>query len=139
MQPRDSLKLSSSVGTYKLQRKSNRRRVKYDTKKSFMWTPPIRQVSADQSVVPSRETLEEDANKNSNFKLKVKNKNLPMCPLHVPGHDMNSCKVIKAQAKAMKLNWSTYRGSESRRLQFQGTKKHPSEFQKLNDIVAIAV
>ena len=62
-----------------------------------------------------------------------------MCPLHVPGHDMNSCKVIKAQAKSMKLNWSTYRGSESCRLQFQGTKKHPSEFQKLNDIVAIAV
>ena len=80
-------------------------------------------------------TSEEDANKNS----KNRNKNLPVCPLCGPLHDMNSCKLMQAQAKAMSSTWSISRGGGGGRVQFQGTKKHPAEGQKLNTIVVDVV
>ena len=49
-------------------------------------------------------------------------KNSPVCPLNGLGHDMNSCKAILEQARAMKSNWSTARGSDAGRVRFQGAK-----------------
>ena len=62
-----------------------------------------------------------------------------MCPLYGHVHDMNSCKVMKAQSKSMKKNLSTSRGSKVGRLQFQGAKKRPAKGQELNTLVSNAI
>ena len=77
---------------------------------------------------------EEDAKKK-----KTKNKNSPVRPLHGPGHDMNSCKVMLAQAKSMKSTWSTVHGGGTGHVRFQGTKKRPAKGEALNALVANAV
>ena len=77
---------------------------------------------------------DEDANKNKNQKKKS-----PVCPLHGPGHDMNSCKVMLAQAKAMRSTWSTARRGGAGRVRFQGAKKRPYEDEELNALIDNAV
>ena len=62
-----------------------------------------------------------------------------MGPLHGPTHDINLCKVVQSEVKAMKLTWLTARGSGAGRVRFQGTKNCPTEGQELNDIVANTV
>ena len=62
-----------------------------------------------------------------------------MGPLHGPTHDINLCKVLLSEVKAMKLSWLTARGSGARRVRFQGTKNCPAKGQELNDIVANTV
>ena len=79
----------------------------------------------------SANQLEKDANK----KKKKKKKSL-VCPMHGPGNYMNSCKVILAQAKAMKSTWSTSCGGVAGRVRFQGAKKRPPEGEERDDIVA---
>ena len=59
--------------------------------------------------------------------------------MHGPGHDMNSCKFMMAQAKAMKSTWSTTRGGGADRVRFQGAKKRPAEDEELNYPVSNAV
>ena len=58
-----------------------------------------------------------------------------MCPLHGTITDMNSCKLVQVQAKAMKWTCSNYCGGRICRVRFQGTKKHPAEGQDLNTLV----
>ena len=79
-------------------------------------------------------TSKEGANKK-----KSKKKTSPLCPLHVPGHDMNLCKVMLAQSKSIKLTWLTDRGSGAGRVRFQGAKKRPAEDEDLNSLVANTV
>ena len=65
--------------------------------------------------------------------------NSPVCPLHVPGHDMNLCNSMLAKAKYIKLNCSASRGSSAVPVRFQGAKKRPGEGKDLNSIVSNAV
>ena len=58
-----------------------------------------------------------------------------MCHLQVPGHNMRSCKVVLAQAKATKLTWPTVRGGGTGRVRFQGAKNRQDEGEELNDLV----
>ena len=58
-----------------------------------------------------------------------------MCPLHDPGHDMEFCKVMLAQAKAMKSTWSTACGGGAGHVKFQGAKKLPTKGKELNALV----
>ena len=90
----------------------------------------VQSKGSKQAANPS----EEDANKN-----KTKNKDSPVCPLHGLGHDMNSCKAILEQAKAMNLTWSTACSGGVVRVRFQGAKKRPDEVEELNALVAKAV
>ena len=83
--------------------------------------------------------MEEYDNKNYNSKTKVRNKNLHICPLHGPGHDMNLCKVMQAQAKSMNLTWSTASVSGACCIRFQGAKNCPAEVQELNSLLANVV
>ena len=62
-----------------------------------------------------------------------------MWPLHGPVHDMNFCKVMLAQAKAMKCTWLTACGSGAGRVRFQGAKKRLDEVKELNSLVANTV
>ena len=62
-----------------------------------------------------------------------------MCPLHSPGHNMNSCKIIMVQSKAMKSTWSTARGGGAGRVRSQVAKKCPTKGKEPNDLVANAV
>ena len=62
-----------------------------------------------------------------------------MCSIYGRGHDMNSCKVMMAQAKATKSIWSTARGGGADLVKFQCTKKRPSKAKELNDLVSNAV
>ena len=71
--------------------------------------------------------MEEDDNKNQKFKNKGRNKNLPVFPMHGPGHGMNSCTVIHAQSKDIKSAWTTSRVCREGHIQFQGDTKHPYE------------
>ena len=59
-----------------------------------------------------------------------------MFPLHRPGHDVNSCKVMRAQAKSIKSNWLTTCGSGACCVWLQVTKKRPAEGQDLIALVA---
>ena len=52
---------------------------------------------------------------------------------------MNLCKVILAQSKAMKLNWSTACGGGAGCVRFHGAKKRPSEGKDLNALVVNAL
>ena len=76
---------------------------------------------------------EEDADKNS--KNIYKYKNLPVCPLHGPGNDINLFKVMQAQAKAMKSIWLIDCSGGSGWVRLQGDKKRPAEGQELNTIL----
>ena len=62
-----------------------------------------------------------------------------MCSLYVPGDNMNSCKVMQAQAKSTNSTWSTSRGGGAGRVRFQGAKKCPAKGQESNTLVARAV
>ena len=62
-----------------------------------------------------------------------------MFPLHGPGHQINECKVMKAQAKAMNLNCSTSRDGGAGFVRLQGAKKRPTKYQELDALVASAV
>ena len=62
-----------------------------------------------------------------------------MCPLHGPVNDMNSCKVILAQAKAISLTWLNACGGSAGHVIFQGAKKRPAEVEELNALVSNAV
>ena len=62
-----------------------------------------------------------------------------MCPLHGPGHNMNSCKVMLAQSKGMKSTWSTARCSGTGRVKFQGAKERPAKGNDLNALVVNTV
>ena len=62
-----------------------------------------------------------------------------MWPLHGPGHNMNSWKVMLAQSNAMKSTWLTARGGSAGSVSFQGAKKRPGEGEELHDIVSNAV
>ena len=90
----------------------------------------VQKKCSNQATKPT----EEDKNENA----KTKNRNLPVCTLHGPGHNMNSCKVMQLKVKAMKLNWLTSSCSRAGLVQFQGTKKRPSEGQELNALVVNA-
>ena len=59
--------------------------------------------------------------------------------LHGPVNNMNLCKLILEQAKAMKPTWSTACGSGVGRLMFQGTKKPLDEYKDLNALVSNGV
>ena len=59
-----------------------------------------------------------------------------MCPLHGPGHDMNSCKVVLAQAKAKKSTWSATHGGGTCCVRFQGAKKCPAKGEEINALLA---
>ena len=85
---------------------------------------------SNQATNPS----EEDSNKN-----KPKKKNSPVCPLHGPGHDVNSCKVMLAQSKSTKSTWLTAHGGGAGRVRFQGAKKRPYEGKELNALIDNAV
>ena len=52
---------------------------------------------------------------------------------------MNFYKVIQAQAKSMKLTWSTTRGGGAGRVQFAGANKCSAEIEDLNYIMANVV
>ena len=110
-----------SMSASKLLRKSSKHRVKVITKtKKVISTlnathPPTRHTSKGQ--YQAAKPLEEDANK------KIKEENLHLWPLHGPGHNMNSWKVMQAQTKFMKLTWSTTCGGEAIRVRFWSTKK----------------
>ena len=62
-----------------------------------------------------------------------------MCPLHGRGHNMNSCKVILAQTKAMNLTWLTARVDGKGRVRLQGAKKLPAKGEDMNALVANTV
>ena len=62
-----------------------------------------------------------------------------MCPIYGSRHDMNSCKLMKAQAKDTKLTWLNACGGGAGRVRFQGAKKRLSEGKELNDLVISAV
>ena len=62
-----------------------------------------------------------------------------MCPLNVPGHYMNSCKVMQAQAKSIKSTWLTSPIGGSGHVRFQITKKLPDSGEDLNFLVTNAV
>ena len=62
-----------------------------------------------------------------------------MYPLHGPGHDINSCKVIQAQSKSMKFTWLTARGGEAGHVRFQVARKRPVKDKELNALVTNAV
>ena len=62
-----------------------------------------------------------------------------MCPLHGPGNDMNLCKVMMAQAKAMKSTWLTARRVYTGCVRFQDNKKRLAKVKELNALVANAV
>ena len=62
-----------------------------------------------------------------------------MFPLYGPGHDMNSCKVMLAQAKSMKLTWLDACGSGAGRVRFQGAKNIPAEGEDMNALASNAV
>ena len=66
-------------------------------------------------------------------------KKSPVCPLHGPGHDMNSCKFMLAQAKSMKSTCLTAHSGGAGRVRFQGAKKPLAKGKKLNNHVANAV
>ena len=67
------------------------------------------------------------------------NKNPPLCPMYGFGHNMNSCKIMQAQSKAMKSTWLTARGGGAGHVRFQGAKKRPAEGEDMNDLVTNAV
>ena len=69
----------------------------------------------------STNSSEEDANKN-----KTKNKISYVCPLHVPGHNMNLWKITLSQEKGMKLTWFTAHGGGAGCVRFQGANKRPA-------------
>ena len=58
--------------------------------------------------------------------------------MHGPVHDMNSGKVILAQAKSMKSTWSAAHGGGVGCVRFQGTKKRLAEGKELNALVTNA-
>ena len=122
----------------KLPRKYSRRRVKEITKTKTKKQSGERQQYAKAAHIKgsnqAMNPLEEDTNKN-----KYKEKNSPVYPLHGPGHDMNSYKVMLAQSKAMTFTWSTARSGSAGRVRFQGAKKRPAEVEELNSLVANAV
>ena len=64
-----------------------------------------------------------------------------MGPLHEPGHNMNMnlCKAMMAQAKAMKSTWLTARSDGAGCVRFQGAKKRPAEGEEMNSLVDNAV
>ena len=62
-----------------------------------------------------------------------------MFPLHGPGQDMNSCKVILEKSKAMKQTWLTARGGGAGRVRDPGAKKRPAKDEELNSLVTNVV
>ena len=62
-----------------------------------------------------------------------------MGPLHGPTHDINLCKVVQSEVKAMKLSWLTARGSGAGCVRFQGTMKRPAKGEELNALVTNAL
>ena len=128
----------SSVSASKLRRKYSKRKVKEITKtKNTKQSGDHHQSakSAQRKVsYQAANPLEEDDNKN-----KIQRENSPMCPLHGPGNDINSCKVMMEQAKSMKLTWSTACRRVAGCLRFQGAKKRPAKVEDLNDLVTNAV
>ena len=60
-------------------------------------------------------------------------------PLNGTGNDMNSCKVMLAQAKAMKSTWLDACGGGAVRVRFKDAKKRPAEVEELNAIFSNAV
>ena len=78
----------------------------------------LKSPSGDPSTgkTDSRTGGSKSANKNKNKKNHKRNHSSPGgCDLHGPncGHDNNSCKVLKAQAKKMKLSWETNKGTHN--------------------------
>ena len=62
-----------------------------------------------------------------------------MCPLHGPGHDINSFKLVQAQANGTKSTWSSACDGGSGRIRLQGAKKRQAECEDLNYLVTNAV
>ena len=58
-----------------------------------------------------------------------------MGPLNGPVHNMNSCNVVLAQAKATKLTWSTASGSRAGHVRLQSVKKCLAKGEDLNALV----
>ena len=52
---------------------------------------------------------------------------------------MNSCKVVLAQSRYMKLTWLTARGGGAGRLRFQVAKKRPVKGEDINSLVSKAL
>ena len=134
--PKAPRSLSSSVSTSILLRKFSRRRVKEITKTKKPSNPvntanlPSWRISkgCTRPRTPRKRRL-----------TKIKQKNSPVCPLHVPEHDMNLCKVMLPQAKAMKLTWSTDRSGGAGRVRFQGNNNLPAKIKDMNSLVSNAV
>ena len=111
------------------------RRVKENTPKT-----PNSPVKATNHPSQSREKgCTRPRNHRNRMQTKKLNKNLPVYPLYGPGHDMNLCKVIQAQSKAIKPTWSTASGGRAGHMRFQATNKYPSGVQDTNDLVANTV
>ena len=66
------------------------------------------------------------------------NKTKPICPLHGPGHDANSCKVLQNQAKSMKNTYESNRGGGDY-VRRSGAHKRDARGEELNALVASAV
>ena len=62
-----------------------------------------------------------------------------MFPLYGPGQNINLCKEMPAQAKAMKSTWLTASVVGAGNMRFHGTKKHLAKGEELNDLVTNAV
>ena len=88
--------------------------------------PPIRQAGTEQKFKPGCKPLGRGREQN-----KSKNKNSPVCPLHGPGHDIKSCKVMLVQAKNVKSTWLNARRGGAGRVMFQGTNKGLDEAKSL--------
>ena len=94
-----------------------------------LWKKKVAKSAQRKGSNQAAKPLEEDANK----------KNLHLCPLNGPRHDMNLCKVMQEQSKAMKLTWSTDCGSGACYVRFQGAKKRPAKGQELNALLVNVV
>ena len=77
------------------------------TKTQSLWsTRPILHKGEEKRVIPDRNPLGIGFTKKPEYKNKYSKY---VCPLHVPGHVVNLCKVIQEQAKYIKSTWSTTR------------------------------
>ena len=62
-----------------------------------------------------------------------------MGPLHGPGNNINSCKFMLAQSKAIKSTCLTAHGGGAGRVTFHGAKNLPAEGKELNALVTNTV
>ena len=136
-QPKASRRSSSSVSNSELPRKYSRCRVKEMTKTKKSSSP------VNATNPPSRYRAKGKTRPRTPWKRtlakKSKNQKSPVFPLHGPGHNMDLCKFMLVQVKAMNLTWSTARSGGAGHIRFQGAKKRLAKGKELNARVVNAV